>query len=366
MDYDIYLIEQFFGEPMPCDKHSNLFLGSYYLRETLNSKFVSACYSYRSKFFPVFEYDKKEFPFGITLDSKFVLGQNIRLKKKETRDLEEINTFVYDPNNIEPIQGVSVEKPKFAFDLSTPISNGTELFIPSKVISHKEEMILIEGTIAGQVYVAKIQTPNNIALLNTKKYASYEVRDDFKVEGSRNTVIIMEKLAPISLDDNAYQIAIDIIREIKSLHRSGKMHYDIKPDNIMRKSDGSYVLIDFDNIVDDVDERKEDNRRVPFTGEIIEGHKYRIIARNSWTPLFAGLSGRISSSEYFLGLYTESPVFDLIELGYSLNYLTGNENSRSKAADSCVHDYLNFVCSLPLSILPIGDEVYDRCIDFFM
>jgi hypothetical protein len=366
MDLDIYLLEQFFGEPMPCDKQNTLFLGSYYLRETMTSKLMTAMYAYRSKFYPVLKY-VGDSPFKkITLDTEVVLGENVVLVKKEKPEEEAMG--IYDPNNIQPIGGVPRPKgPNIDIDINTMIlTNGTDQFVPIEVLVIEEFAAIIEGTLNGEPAIAKIGY--NLGRKNTKNYASYTVHDDFKMVGKNYTVIIMEKLQPVTREDNAFQLALDILVEIRALHRAGKYHYDIKPDNIMRRKDGKFVLIDFDSISETVEERNPQGRIVPYTGEIKEGHTYYPQSRRSFTPSFTSVSAVITEHAQYVGGVAgfSSPVFDLIELGYSLNWLTGNENGRSKSKNETIDAYLLFVCSLPLSPFPLSDDVYDRCLSFFL
>lgn len=40
-------------------------------------------------------------------------------------------------------------------------------------------------------------------------------------------------------------MAAELIQVLKKIHSKNVVHQDLKPQNIMRKSDGSFVIIDF-------------------------------------------------------------------------------------------------------------------------
>lgn len=59
--------------------------------------------------------------------------------------------------------------------------------------------------------------------------------------------LVMEELQPVVLPDSESAIVtfiLEICRAVAALHAEGYVHRDLKPGNIMRRSDGSLVLID--------------------------------------------------------------------------------------------------------------------------
>ena len=63
-------------------------------------------------------------------------------------------------------------------------------------------------------------------------------------------VLILEKLLQLDSTDNEYQLGIQIIKQLRYLHKLG-VHCDIKPQNIMKKvvnNKVKYLLIDFGGV----------------------------------------------------------------------------------------------------------------------
>jgi len=63
----------------------------------------------------------------------------------------------------------------------------------------------------------------------------------------RDRVLVIEKLDKITQYDDEYAIGIDVLKQLKFIHKFG-CHSDIKPSNIMKKKEGKktrYYLIDF-------------------------------------------------------------------------------------------------------------------------
>jgi hypothetical protein len=69
----------------------------------------------------------------------------------------------------------------------------------------------------------------------------------FEITPSQS-LLFFELMTPLGPTDNPFAVMRDVLRQLETLHRAGFCHSDIKPDNIMRRADGSYSLIDFDGI----------------------------------------------------------------------------------------------------------------------
>jgi len=57
-------------------------------------------------------------------------------------------------------------------------------------------------------------------------------------------VLVLEYLHPIDKNDNELEMGIQILEQLKYIHRIG-VHCDIKPQNIMKRDRNNYFLIDF-------------------------------------------------------------------------------------------------------------------------
>lgn len=69
----------------------------------------------------------------------------------------------------------------------------------------------------------------------------------FRIVPSQS-LLFFELMTPLGPTDNPFAVLRDVLRQLEAVHRAGFCHSDIKPDNIMRRADGSYALIDFDGI----------------------------------------------------------------------------------------------------------------------
>ena len=197
----------------------------------------------------------------------------------------------------------------------------------------------------GRVFVAK---PGPSSKNN---FARYEQFPDFDVYvGEKRIAIraatIMEPLFKITglSDDELSLYTRDILSELQELHGRGYVHHDIKPENTMQRSDGTYVLIDFDDV-----------------GKIGQ-------PREIATPNFAMVRSVMLFNEQFPG----NPLDDLIEFGYTLNFLvTGIARFKTTTPTPMsdkVDRYLEYITSFPLTTsytTLIEHNAYQNCITLF-
>jgi serine/threonine protein kinase len=116
-------------------------------------------------------------------------------------------------------------------------------------------------------------------------------------------VLVIEKLEKLSSHDDEYQMAHDIVSQLRKVKCRG-VHSDIKPSNIMKK-EGQYTLIDFGG----------------FTREKLE-HGYR---RWVWTEQWT--SQRMHEKKQIT-----TPKHDLVELCFSIKHIQ-NLKSGKKSDD---------------------------------
>ena len=197
----------------------------------------------------------------------------------------------------------------------------------------------------GRVFVAK---PGPSSKNN---FARYEQFPDFDVYvGEKRIAIrattIMEPLFKITglSDDELFLYTRDILSELQELHGRGYVHHDIKPENTMQRSDGTYVLIDFDDV-----------------GKIGQ-------PREIATPNFAMVRSVMLFNEQFPG----NPLDDLIEFGYTLNFLvtgiTRFKTTTPTPTSDKVDRYLEYITSFPLTTsytTLIEHNAYQNCIALF-
>jgi hypothetical protein len=153
----------------------------------------------------------------------------------------------------------------------------------------------------------------------------------------KDKVLLMEKLESLDEEDDPYQIGICVLEQLSYLHTFA-VHSDIKPNNIMRKGK-KYYLIDFGGVA---------LKRLDY------GYK-RWNWSEKWTSQKMHVKNQITTAKN-----------DLIELGYSLNYLAQRrspmfENTQRKDPRSGfqgkIAEYMNEVRRLDPEVKP-DDEVY--------
>jgi len=230
-------------------------------------------------------------------------------------------------------------------------------FQPTRSISIASDQIVFLGTLNGMSgYVGKLvfekdqkaYISHQNAVRHFPKYfyepfASLFVDHQlYKMDGMN--AIIMEQLQPICFEKmtDFSQIGRDIINELYDLHQAGYMHNDVKPDNIMQRKDGKYVLIDFDYI-----------RHAKPCWDVSK-KLFHICVRKAFTPDYTAMNPAIVKSG--ISLQVLCPVFDLIEFGFSL----GNMQRHGSTVFPQINEYLHYMCSQVEPSLSLEREVYEQ------
>lgn len=120
-------------------------------------------------------------------------------------------------------------------------------------------------------------------------------------------VLVMEKLNPLTKDDNEFQMAIDVLQQLKTLNQFG-VHNDIKPGNIMKRlvhGQPKYLMIDHGGVA---------------TKKLAYGYK-RWIWSPKWTSQKPHVENQLTTAKN-----------DFLELGYTMktmqNWRTGDNKIR--------------------------------------
>lgn len=121
-------------------------------------------------------------------------------------------------------------------------------------------------------------------------------------------VLVMEKLSPLGKEDNEFEVAAEVIKQLTYLHQFG-VHNDIKPGNIMKRIQHGkpvYFMIDHGGVA---------TQRL--------GYGYR---RWIWSPKWTCQRPHASNQ-------VTTPKHDFIELGYTMktmqNWTTGDTQIRA-------------------------------------
>lgn len=166
-------------------------------------------------------------------------------------------------------------------------------------------------------------------------------------------VLVMEKLEPITFDkEDVRTVCRNVIEQLRYVHQIG-VHCDIKPGNIMKKClshTGSkkhryyYYIIDYGGIA---------------TQEYKSHGPIRYFKRHTHTELF---SSQRSAKERKC-----QAVNDLLELGYTLNYIAWKKSGASEkiVKEKFRREYVG-ICKEYMRYItkvvrdgPVTDEVYD-------
>lgn len=157
-------------------------------------------------------------------------------------------------------------------------------------------------------------------------------------------VLSMEKLDKLNAKDDEFELALQILDQLKHLHKFG-VHSDIKPLNIMKKRNYKtkktiYYLIDFGGI----------------SYERLDHGYRRWIWSPNWTSQKSHQKNQVTTMKY-----------DFIELGYTMKHLQNLKNKNSK--DACrsgfkgkLSKYMEFVQSINDENIP--DDIHDQIINF--
>lgn len=132
-------------------------------------------------------------------------------------------------------------------------------------------------------------------------------------------VLVIEKLRPIDTDDDPCDIGIHVLYQLFFLHKFG-VHCDIKPQNIMKKykNGPQYFLIDFGGVA---------------TESLGNGFR-----RWLWSPKWTSQKPHQKDQVVF-------PIHDLIELGFTMNYIKtrGNEANFKKNFRGPLLSYMKYI-----------------------
>ena len=202
-----------------------------------------------------------------------------------------------------------------------------------KIIKTGKHAIVIEGIYQDTPIVVKWYSSN-------KRDTNYEIdiyrrlkkmgcdlpwfSNKFYFWGER--VLVLEKLEPLTADDNAFQIGSDVLSQLKFLHQIG-IHCDIKPGNIMKKIvDGypKYLLIDYGGV----------------TQEPLQYGYRRWIWSPKWTSTPKGEPNQLVTAK-----------IDFLELAYTMQaiinwYKIGHDGEYKKHYTGRLKDYLDYLFDL--------------------
>ena len=155
-------------------------------------------------------------------------------------------------------------------------------------------------------------------------------------------VLVMEKLSKLNHKDDEYELAIQIIEQLKSVHMFG-VHSDIKPENMMKKRNYKnkktvYYLIDFGGV----------------SNEKLEYGYRRYIWSPKWTCQKSHEKNQITTFKH-----------DFIELGYTMRHIQNLKNKSKKGEIKSgyrgkLKKYMDFVSNIDEMNIP--DDIHDQLI----
>lgn len=137
-------------------------------------------------------------------------------------------------------------------------------------------------------------------------------------------VLVMEKLQPLTKEDDEFEVSIEVIKQLKYLHTFG-IHNDLKPGNIMKRVHNgrpTYFMIDHGGVA---------------TSRLGYGYR-RWIWSPKWTCQRPHAANQITTAKH-----------DFIELGYTMktmqNWTSGDNHIRSGFSGK-LEKYMNRVARI--------------------
>ena len=238
-------------------------------------------------------------------------------------------------------------------DINQPIFKGYILTVDESNIDNFKDYINIDKDVidSKDFFVLKFNTyAKNFDLI--KDLCNYHYNNEYVIN-INNTYypnLVMSELIPVNSISTTEipKFVSDLISIIKKLHNYGYTHYDIKPDNIMKKYNSStncydYVLIDYDSII---------KNKLDFP-------------RQSFTPLFS-LWNNNYRDLFECTPFMDNIIHDLIELIHSLHFLIYNTLwSFDNNSDQRILYILKYLCSIKCVNIELDDSIYEHIIDIF-
>lgn len=238
-------------------------------------------------------------------------------------------------------------------DINQPIFKGYILTVDETNLDNFKDYINFDKDVIDNkdFFVLKFNTyTKNFDLV--KNLCNYHYNNEYVIN-INNTYypnLVMSELIPVN-NISATEIPKfinDLIPIIKKLHNSGYSHYDIKPDNIMKKYNSStncydYVLIDYDSII---------KNKLDFP-------------RQSFTPLFS-LWNNNYRDLFECTPFMDNIIHDLVELIHSLHFLIYNTLwSFDNNSDQRILYILKYLCSFKCTNIELDNSIYEHIIDTF-
>lgn len=155
-------------------------------------------------------------------------------------------------------------------------------------------------------------------------------------------ILVMEKLSPLDHTDNEHQLGIQVLEQLRYIHRFG-VHCDIKPHNIMKRtSENLYFLIDHGGVT---------------TERLSYGYR-RWLWSPAWTSQRSHAVNQITTYKN-----------DLIELGYTMKAIQNlrlrkvrfGQYRKIDRYNGKLREYMDYVMDLDHRSQPT-DKLYDRLI----
>jgi hypothetical protein len=157
-----------------------------------------------------------------------------------------------------------------------------------------------------------------------------------------NRVLIIEKLKPLSRHDDEYLLGIQIIEQLRPLHKFG-IHCDIKPQNVMKKkskTDVIYYLIDYGGVA---------------TEKLEHGYR-RWLWSPHWTSQLKHEQNQVTTAKA-----------DFVELAFTMkaiqNMKKGDDKGMQvkKGFKGKLQTYMNYVSKIDDKNIPL--DIHDKLIE---
>ena len=230
------------------------------------------------------------------------------------------------------------------FDCLRCYSDDGEYIVLTKFIKNSKNVKIIQGKLNDRDVVIKYTRDNMV----NKEIEHYNRLMNMgcslpwfsnKFKFWRDTVLVLEKLEPITQYDDEYKIGRHVIKQLRHVHTFG-CHSDIKPSNIMKKKVNKkykYFLIDYGGMA---------------TKPLNDGYR-----RWTWTKNW-------TTQDYHVKNQVITPRHDLLELCVVLNAIQNKRKSKEKNNKMIDSSYISneYNDRLKSYIVALNDmtDIYNR------
>ena len=131
--------------------------------------------------------------------------------------------------------------PRYKIVRSLAIATDQRVFLVEDIVDHTRAVIKWESNTEDALFMWRKIRKTGVKIFD------FQTKHVLTVD---QPVLLMEQLMKIDASDDMYQLLLDVIDQLQSIHRAGIVHADLKLDNIMKRvrDRTEYFIIDYDSV----------------------------------------------------------------------------------------------------------------------